>query len=151
MGPEESKQMNLAVLEKFVQAYNSETLPLALGNVLAVCSLRHGGNFAAFLYQPEYTSVYANTFSSMVEGEDFWQGHLRRIPWFPLRFGDTVAEALKNLVAFLDEDLIDGHTELCRWQSMCNSLAHALVETPEELRPDLNTSRWQAESFSRKS
>jgi len=152
MGPEESKQMNLAVLEKFVQAYNSPELPIALGNVLHISGKRHGGGYAAFLVQLDNTTCPdEGSFAEMVEDDDFWQGHLRRIPWFPLRHGDTVGEALQNLVKFLDEELTEEPRELMRWQSMCCSLALKLVEAQESFRPDLDLQRWERETFSRKS
>lgn len=145
--------MNLEGLDKFIKTFNDEDTPTALGNTLAICSLRHQGwgTFAAFIYAQEYTTSGDNTFAAMVEDDDFWQRHLKMIPWFPLRFGNTPQEALDQLVKFLLLETPLEHRELCMWNSMCASLALTLVDTPEANRPDLNLTRYKDATFVRKS
>jgi hypothetical protein len=152
MGPKES-QMNLEGLDKFIKMYNDADTPTALGNTLSICSLRHQGwgGYAAFIYSQDNTQNYANTFPSMVEDDDFWQGHLTNIPWFPLRFGNTPQEALDKLVKFLTLETPQEHRELCMWNSMCASLAFTLVQCHEENRSDLDLTRYKETTFTRKS
>lgn len=145
--------MNLEGLDKFIQMFNDTDTPTALGNTLAICSLRHSGHgsYAAFIYSQDNTMHYKATFPSMVEDDDFWQGHIKACPWFPLRFGDSPQEALDKLVKFLTLETPLEHRELLRWNSMCASLAFTLVECPEPCRPDMNVERYKAETFTRKS
>ena len=152
MGPEES-QMNLEGLDKFIQMFNDADTPTALGNTLAICSLRHGGHgkYAAFIYNQDNTVHYNNTFPAMVEDDDFWQGHIKACPWFPLRFGNSPQEALDQLVKFLTLETPLEHRELLKWNSVCASLAFTLVECPEHNRPDLNITRYKTASFTRNS
>lgn len=145
--------MNLEGLDKFIQMFNDTDTPTALGNTLAICSLRHSGwgSYAAFIYSQDNTSHYDNTFPHMVENYDFWQGPLSEIPWFPLRFGNTPQEALDKLAKFLLLETPQEHLELCKWNSMCASLAFTLVESDEARRPDLNLTRYKDATFVRKS
>lgn len=145
--------MNLEGLKKFIQMYNDADTPTALGNTLAICSLRHSGHgsYAAFIYSQDNTVNYHDTFPAMVEDEDFWQGHIKACPWFPLRFGNSPQEALDQLVKFLLLETPLEHIELCKWNSMCASLAFDLVATDEARRPDLKLERHKAASFTRKS
>lgn len=152
MGPEES-QMSLEGLDKFIKMFNDADTPTALGNTLAICSLRHSGHgsYAAFIYCQDQTSYGQSTFPAMVEDDDFWQGHIKACQWFPLRFGNSPHEALEQLVKFLLLETPLEHRELLKWNSMCTSLAFALVQCPETLRPDLNIERYVAASFTRNS
>lgn len=152
MGPEES-QMNLVDIDKFLKLFNDEDTPIALANTLGICGLRYQGwgGFAAFIYSQDNTSHYDSTFPAMVEDDDFWQGHLTNIPWFPLRFGDTPQEALDKLVKFLTLETPEEHNELCKWNSMCASLAFTLVQCPESQRSDLDLTRYKEATFIRKS
>jgi hypothetical protein len=145
--------MNLEGLDKFIQAYNDADTPTALGNTLAICSLRHSGHgkYAAFIYDQDHTSYGQSTFPSMVEDDDFWQGHIKACPWFPLRFGNSPQEALDKLVKFLLLETPLEHRELLKWDSTCASLAFKLVESPESNRSDLNIERYKAESYTRNS
>lgn len=145
--------MNLEGLDKFIKLFNDADTPTALANTLAICSLRYQGwgGYAAFIYSQDNTSHYDSTFPEMIEDEDFWQGHLSQIPWFPLRFGNTPQEALDRLMKFLLLETPQEHIELCKWNSMCASLAFTLVQCPESRRSDVNLKRFHEESFTRNS